>query len=74
MSRRFDLIRHLKSRDVLDEDLTLAKARMYVAMCLYDNQAASKAEAQEFAASVPVDERINHPSGYGFTLTRRDAS
>lgn len=53
-------------------DLTPAKVRMYVGMCLVDNGACSRSEAGPTANAVTasVGTWVEHPSGYAFLAER----
>jgi hypothetical protein len=71
-SRKFTLTRHLPGGiDAPVPGITAAKVRMWVSMCLVDNGAAPRSEADPFAWSVtsaPVGTRVEHPSSFAFTV------
>lgn len=72
MAKLVTLTRHLPTgRDVVNNHLTVSKARMYAGMMLFDNRQASKAEAQAWAAELKDDgQRVEHPSGYAATIEK----
>lgn len=52
----------------LVDRVTLAKARQYVGLSLYDNGAAGKAEAQTFARTVTPGEWAEHVCGRRYLI------
>lgn len=56
----------------LIEDVTLAKAGMYVSMSLFYNGAATRKEADKFShvvTSAPRGTKVEHPSGHSYMIT-----
>lgn len=67
------LVRHLRSgRDITNADLTPRQALTTAGQMLYDNNVMSKYDAQIWAAKLPLNQRVDHESGYGVTITEEN--
>jgi len=72
-SRKYMLTRRFPSGKVaIVPDVTLARVRMYVSMCLVDNGVASRKEADVFArqtTAASLGTQVEHSSGFSFVVS-----